>query len=128
MKQRTTYLLIGLIIAVLGIGLALGLSQGRSSALCNGRTGTSRTVTIQQNKPSISTVTGALCDRLTFMNKDNITRGIAFGVHDDHVAYDGISEKYLNQNQSFTITLNQVGTFHWHDHLHDEVEGYFSVL
>jgi hypothetical protein len=55
------------------------------------------------------------------------TREIGFGVHDKHVAYDGISERILNQDESFTITLDKTGRYHWHDHFHDEVEGYFSV-
>jgi len=41
--------------------------------------------------------------------------------------YDGVAERFLNKNESFTITLNATGTYHWHDHLHDEVEGYFTV-
>jgi len=43
------------------------------------------------------------------------------------VPYDGVAERVLGKGQSFTITLNQAGNFHWHDHLHDEVEGYFTV-
>lgn len=68
-----------------------------------------------------------MCDTLTFTNKDAIAREIAFGPHEHHVPYDGVAERVLNKNQSFTVTLNQTGNFRWHDHLHDEVEGTFAV-
>lgn len=68
-----------------------------------------------------------LCDTITFTNADNEIRLVAFGPHEHHVAYGGIKEKVLGFNQSFTIQLNQAGTYHFHDHIHDEVTGQFAV-
>jgi hypothetical protein len=70
---------------------------------------------------------GSLCDKLTIINNDNQLRLMAFGVHDHHQSYDGITEKTLLKGQSMTIVMDQRGTFTFHDHLHDEVEGTFTV-
>ena len=64
---------------------------------------------------------------LTFKNIDPTTREIAFGPHAQHVPYDGVAERILSQGQSFTITLNQTGNFQWHDHVHDDLTGTFTV-
>lgn len=84
-------------------------------------------VTIRNGAATPDMTTGNLCDTLTITNQDPIDREIAFGPHEDHVPYDGIAERLLEQGQSLTVTLNQVGTFHFHDHIHDEVQGYFTV-
>lgn len=69
-----------------------------------------------------------LCDTLTITNSDNTGRLMAFGVHEDHVQYDGVTEQMLHQGDSFTVTLNRSGTYTFHDHLHDEVIGDFTVV
>ena len=84
-------------------------------------------VTIQNGKASPEHTDGQLCDTLTIKNLDNITRFMAFGQHDHHQSYDGVSKDTLNQNESFTITMDQAGEFMFHDHAHDEVEGTFTV-
>lgn len=67
------------------------------------------------------------CDTLTITSDDTVTRLMAFGQHDHHQAYDGVTEKILTKGQTMTVTLDQVGSFRFHDHLHDEVQGTFSV-
>lgn len=84
-------------------------------------------VTIQNGKVSPEHTDGRLCDTLTIKNLDNVTRFMAFGQHDHHQSYDGVSKDTLNPNESFTITMDQSGEFMFHDHAHDEVEGTFTV-
>ena len=67
------------------------------------------------------------CDTLTVTNLDDVSREMAFGVHEKHLAYDGITEKVLNKGESFTVTLVQTGDFKVHDHEHDEVGATFLV-
>ncbi|HET6924560.1 MAG TPA: hypothetical protein VFH39_01885 [Candidatus Saccharimonadales bacterium] len=122
---QLTLVLALLVLAVVGISL-LGRPEAGSDA-CGAANGPLHTIVITNGHPSSGTVQGNLCDRLTFVNDDHLTREIAFGPHEDHVSYDGIAERFLNYGQSFTITLNETGTYHWHDHLHDDVEGYFTV-
>jgi hypothetical protein len=84
-------------------------------------------VTIENDIVSPLHTTATKCDTLTITNLDTTRRDIAFGVHDKHIAYDGISEQALIKDQSLTVTLVQTGDFIFHDHMHDEVRGTFSV-
>jgi plastocyanin len=70
---------------------------------------------------------GKLCDTMTVTNTDDVLRYVAFGRHDEHQAYDGITEKTIEKDQSFTITMDEAGSYKFHDHLHDEVQGTFTV-
>ncbi len=107
--------------------LDTGKTSGSQKDVCEGKFGFSYMVHISDSKVSDTNVKAKLCDKIMFMNSDKITREIGFGQHDKHVSYNGINQKILNEGQMFTITLNQIGDFHWHDHLHEEVEGYFTV-
>lgn len=117
------------ILVVIGAGIALAFSlHGKSAAdACQATAGQNYHVVITNGKASNDNLRAHMCDTLTFTNKDAIAREIAFGPHEHHVPYDGVAERVLNKNQSFTVTLNQTGNFRWHDHLHDEVEGTFAV-
>jgi len=101
-------------------------SFGATTATCT-TTGVAHTVTIANGEVSPQHTDAALCDTLTILSKDNRIRLMAFGAHDDHQPYDGVGEKTLEQNQSFTVTLDQAGTFTFHDHLDDRVQGTFTV-
>lgn len=70
-----------------------------------------------------------LCDTIIFMNEDGgVSREIAFGPHDNHEVYGGVAALSLNSAQEEqTLTLNESGTHTFHDHLHDEVTGDFTV-
>jgi plastocyanin len=102
------------------------LTNQSAAAVCQGQH-TSHTVIIQNNSMQPQHTQAALCDTLTIVNRDDTVREIAFGIHNHHVSYDGIQEEPLKQGASLTITLNQLGTYLFHDHLHDEVTGGFTV-
>jgi len=125
MPRSTTLGLLALVGLVLIAGIFM-FGQNTSTGSCS-KNGAAQTVVIQNGRVSDTNIHAPLCSRLTIVNKDHVTREIAFGAHDDHVPYDGVAEKILNQNQRFTVTLDQIGRFHWHDHEHDEVHGYFTV-
>ncbi len=91
------------------------------------RKGAVHTVAIQNDVASPKHTDGLLCDTLTITNYDSRVRLIAFGEHDNHQPYDGVEEKELAKDQSLTITLNQAGTFEFHDHIGDIVQGDFTV-
>ncbi|HEY2003895.1 MAG TPA: cytochrome o ubiquinol/quinol oxidase subunit IV [Candidatus Saccharimonadia bacterium] len=68
------------------------------------------------------------CDTIMFMNEDNVPREIAFGPHENHEPYGGVAALALNSVQEQqTLTLNESGTYMFHDHLHAEVIGDFTV-
>lgn len=112
--------------AVVGIAFGMQHSSGVSSCSENVNPVVHRVI-IKEDKLTPATVTAKLCEKLTVINQDYEIREVAFGPHDDHVPYDGVTEKVLRQGQSFTITLNQTGAFRVHDHIHDEVSGMFVV-
>ncbi len=126
--------LIVILVLALGIGLGIGSvallqTHSASAEACSKPSPNAQSyqVMIMSDKVDTPQITAKLCDTITFTNMDNITREIAFGPHENHVPYDGIAAKVLTAGQSFTVTLNQAGSFHWHDHIHDVVQGYFTV-
>jgi hypothetical protein len=135
-KIQILAVVIGFIIVaamVLGAVYYLGnryLTSGSPAAnavACSGRHPT-HTVTIQHDAASPRHTRAALCDTLTITNADDEPRLIAFGLHEHHQPYDGITERLLGKDQSLTISLNQAGTYRFHDHIHDEVMGDFTVV
>lgn len=115
-----------LIMAAVVAVVAMGLQRTSGDAACTGR-GSQHTVIIHNGSVSDSGVQAHRCDTLVFRNTDHVTREIGFGPHDTHMPYDGVSERFLNKGESFTVTLNTTGTYHWHDHLHDDISGLFTV-
>ncbi len=89
--------------------------------------GKKHTATIQNGVISPANTIAKRCDSLTIINKDTKPREIAFGQHDRHVVYDGVTERILKQNESFTVTLKKTGTFLFHDHLQDETAGTMTI-
>jgi plastocyanin len=126
MSNRATAIILGALSVIIVAALIAYAALTKPGPAC-AQTGANHTVSIINNRPRPADISVRLCDKLTFVNKDNLTREIAFGAHDNHVPYDGVTERFLNKDQSFTITLNKVGTYHWHDHLHDEIQGDFTV-
>ncbi len=68
-----------------------------------------------------------LCDNLTFIAQDKILHDIAFGPHPHHESYAGELDLLIKTGQNQTITLNQSGTYQFHDHLNPALIGEFTV-
>jgi plastocyanin len=68
-----------------------------------------------------------LCDKLTITNTSSKLRLVAFGEHEEHKSYDGISEEPLEKGESFQIELNRAGEFNFHDHLDESFVATFKV-
>lgn len=68
-----------------------------------------------------------LCDTLTFRNQGDEVVEIAFGEHPAHTAYAGVSEYIIRKQHNTTITLSDLGTYNFHDHLRPDTAGTFSV-
>ncbi len=89
--------------------------------------GSAHTVEIKNDRFIPESVNAKICEELTIVNKDDKLRLVAFGVHNQHIYYGGMTEKVLKSDQELTVTLNQAGTYIVHDHLQEEVQGEFSV-
>lgn len=119
------------IATVLGVTLVANMylthtAVAPDSITCT-KQGVDHLVAISDDMTSPVNTTAKLCDTLTILNKDAKIRLMAFGPHDDHQPYDGITEQVLAENQSFTVILNRPGTFTFHDHNDDSVIGMFTV-
>ncbi len=84
-------------------------------------------VILKNDKATPSHTDGKLCDTLKITNEDATGRLVAFGQHDHHQPYDGVTEQGLEKEQSLTVTMNKTGTFEFHDHIGDIVKGNFTV-
>jgi hypothetical protein len=129
-----SFIIIGVLAAIIGVGfLAISLSSHYlDQKYADAHQGcfpnqAVHSVTIENGKVSPNHVDALRCDTLTIINHDSVQRMIAFGLHEKHVPYDGIEVKMLGKDGSLTVTLIQVGSFRFHDHLNDAVQGAFSV-
>jgi len=136
-RLRTAGVVLGVLLGAVSVAIVVTLlarqyfaGNGNTNdlhvAMCPTRRA-SHLVTIWQNQLHPGHTEARLCDTLTITNADAAIRLIAFGPHEHHEPYDGVTEKVLGSRQSLTLTLNQLGTYHFHDHLQDEVAGDFTV-
>jgi hypothetical protein len=98
----------------------------KESAVCS-QGNVTHFVNIYDGVATPKDIVGKMCERLTIINHDDRIRLIAFGVHDKHQTYDGFTQKALAKEQSLTVTLNQAGTYRFHDHIDDQAQGTFTV-
>ncbi len=89
--------------------------------------GSNHAVTIKNGQASPVHTAARQCDTLTFINVDSPIRDIAFGPHLQHQAYAGETELVIQKGLNKTITLSATGTYQFHDHLHEETAGDFTV-
>lgn len=68
-----------------------------------------------------------LCDTITFIDQSNNDVKIGYGEHDSHSTYGGIKEFSITKIRPQTITLNQAGTFEFHNHYDQDASGSFLV-
>ena len=84
-------------------------------------------VTIRNGVASPSHVDAKKCDRIEFTDEDSGIRDIAFGAHPHHEVYGGVEDLIISKEQSETLILNELGTHLFHDHLHEQTNGDFTV-
>jgi cytochrome o ubiquinol oxidase subunit IV len=105
---------------------AISQLNGIETGACQGL-GLNHKVTIKDGRINPAVTSAKLCDTFTFINEDSKAREITFGPHPGHQAYGGNLEVAVRKNISKTITLNQPGTFTFHDHLDPTTSGQFTV-
>lgn len=99
---------------------------GEKTGACSGQHNNHQ-VTIKDGKVTPLHTQANRCDTLTLINEDDKTRSINFGVHDKHLVYAGESELVLRKGRSKTLTLSEVGSYRFHDHLQEDTAGDFNV-
>jgi cytochrome o ubiquinol oxidase operon protein cyoD len=106
-----------------------GIAQigGEKTGACEG-VHTAHKVVIKDGVVSPATTTAQVCDTLIFINEDAGVREMTFGTHPHHGVYAGESELTLRKGRAQTVTLSEAGTYQFHDHLHAETAGSFTVM
>jgi cytochrome o ubiquinol oxidase operon protein cyoD len=106
-----------------------GIAQvgGQKTGACVGGNHAMHMVMIENGVASPMHTNARKCDSIMFMNEDNVSRDIAFGPHEHHETYGGVEELLLSKGQSQTLVLNESGTQTFHDHLHEQTTGDFTV-
>lgn len=100
---------------------------GEKTGACQGQH-TNHLVKIKNGQVSPLRTLALKCDTLTITNEDKISREFTFGPHPGHQLYAGVIELVIRRGMSKTITLSEPGTFRFHDHLHKETTGTFTVV
>ncbi len=107
--------------------LATGYLAADNVAACRG-SHTTYYVMIANNTVTPQQTDAHRCDSLTITNFDAEQRLLAFGPHEHHISYDGVSERLVAEGRSLTISLVKTGTYTFHDHLDEKhVYGSFRV-
>ena len=135
-QKKTKVILISVgafILMVATVPLAIWVTHtstaktGNEIARCSSVMQPVHQVVIKDGKVSPGSTSALECDTLVITNEDSRMRLMAFGPHEHHVSYDGVSERALGQGQSLTVKLVRVGTFTFHDHSDENVRGTFTV-
>lgn len=105
---------------------AISQVGGEKTGACSG-TLASHKIIISNGLASPLSTQARRCDTLTFINQDDTARSLAFGQHLKHQPYGGNSELTVSKGYAKTITLNQSGTYQFHDHTNPNIAGNFTV-
>jgi hypothetical protein len=101
---------------------------GNAKQRCQDAAVTVHRVTIEHDTVTPAHTAARRCDKLIITNLDSKPRLLAFGRHEDHISYDGVSERVVPQGQSLQITLITTGTYLFHDHDEATITGTFTVV
>jgi hypothetical protein len=108
------------------VGPRLSSHEATAKEPCS-TTGKIHTAIIQNERITPSTIEARTCDVLIMINQDDKPRLMAFGKHEDHIMYSGVTEKRLEKGQSLRVTLTEKGAYLFHDHFDEGVEATFTV-
>lgn len=98
---------------------------GKLTGACR-ELGENHIVTIKNDEVLPLMTIAKKCDTLSIVNNDD-EREIVFGAHPNHDVYAGETELVIRTGRSKTITLSEVGSFQFHDHLQPGTSGQFIV-
>lgn len=113
--------------AALALAEDEGIPQAGEVENCAGQPSEMHMVMISNDVAVPSHIDARVCDKIMFMNEGNQMLFIAFGPHDHHELYGGVTGLSLDKGESQTLVLSQTGTHSFHDHLRDKVAGDFTV-
>jgi cytochrome o ubiquinol oxidase operon protein cyoD len=101
--------------------------NGVQTGTCPGGTGSVHMIELKNDAASPRHTDARLCDTIIITNTDDTARDIEFGVHDLHETYAGEMGQTLRPGRNMVLTLTELGTHKFHDHLLDNISGDFTV-
>jgi hypothetical protein len=108
-------------------GEAVHQIGGVQTGTCPGGVGATHKIVLKNNAAHPRAIEAQRCDTLMIVNEDDVEREIEFGVHEQHEMYAGESGKVIRPGRNMTFRLTELGTYHFHDHILDEISGDFMV-
>jgi len=105
---------------------AISQVGGKETGACNANK-VNHIVTVSEEGVSPSYTSANLCDTITFINQDKVTRELVFGTYTQNVSYGGEDKVVLDDGRPETITLNQDGNFVFYDKTNQSIIGNFVV-
>lgn len=105
---------------------AIAQIDGKETGACQGNKD-NHIVIIQNNTAAPAHIDAKRCDTLTFLNKDESARHMVFGPHPNYRNYGGEDMIVLDDGRPETITLNESGSFMFHDHMNPSLMGHISI-
>jgi len=107
-------------------GEAIYQVNGVQVGTCSGN-GTNHRIVLLGNVPTPRHTDAQICDTLTIMTQDNVTRALMFGPRAKAETYAGETSVSVSPKQSAVITLTQLGTHTFHDRKVNGPTGDFTV-
>jgi len=101
--------------------------HGEAVGTCPGGTGKVYMINLKNDAASPRHTDAKLCDTIIIYNADSEARDIEFGIHEKHETYAGESGTTLRPGRNMVLTLTELGTHKFHDHLLDDITGDFTV-
>ena len=99
---------------------------GKPTGACQGNSA-NHTMMISGAEVAPFTIEAKRCDTLTLKSGDGSDYMIMFGTYSDPVSYGGMDAVTLRGDRVKIITLNETGTFSFHDHTDPGITGSFTV-
>lgn len=105
---------------------AIAQIGGQKTGACEAL-GANHQIMVEDDRITPVHTTAHRCDTLTFITGDGKTHHIMFGTLDDPKDYAGEDLLLIRKGRNKTITLTETGAWQFHNHLHPETTGRFSV-
>jgi len=99
---------------------------GQPTGACQGNKD-NHVVMISSTGVTPSHIDAGHCDTLTIKSSDGASYELMFGAHDAPISYGGLYEVPVRSDRAKIITLNEIGTFSFHDATQHDITGSFTV-
>lgn len=115
-------------IAILGYLRSREAIMAAKRDCSNSQNASTFTVSFNGERFNPESVVTTACDVLRIVNESDVRHQPAVGPHPSHYAFSEFEAKKPPQRgETFTVLLNRVGQYSFHDHLHPKVEGNLAI-